>query len=126
MYKLLFSLIILSIGFSTIAEAQNVNNSKAFETLTYHKSKHFSVINTKENVLESKAINNVVHNKNKASTSSLQFYRVPEKTAVENTAQSHVTSHKKTNPNNKITNLKIAHINKVRDSMKVEKQGIEN
>ena len=120
MYKLLFSIIIFSAGFSFIAEAQNANNSATTKLLLNENTKHFTNTSTKDTVVvyKYKSLNKVSHNRINTNTPSLQYYRIPEKTERDITKQ----SHKKTIPNSKLPHLKYVPIKKDRDSLKVKKQ----
>ncbi len=73
--------------------------------LSNEKTKYFTDTSTEEIVVEYKSRKKVAYSKNKATNSSWQFYRIPEKTAGDDTIHSDVPAHEKAILNSKSTNL---------------------
>lgn len=118
MYKLLFSIIIFSVGFSSIAEAQSANNSATVKLVLNKNSKHYSNTRGKDTVFVYKSLNKTGHNRINANTSKVQYYRAPEKTKGDNKTQSHNNAI----PKSKHHYSKYVPIKKDKGSLKVKEQ----
>ena len=114
MNKLTISIIIFIVGFSTIAKAQNANNSVATETVFTAKPSHSSGTNTKENLVDYKSRKEKARTKSMAATSSLQYDSVPEKTTEDDMPNTNAPIHKSTIPQSK-TVMKYVHLHKVEE-----------
>ena len=125
MYKLMFFMILFSIGFSELARAQYENNIQNIETLSQAKIKDYGHKSKEELVVEYKPSKNATKYKNKAKNNELQFYRSWEKPTKNYTNQTKVPSHKNTTINSISGDLKNVPAKNASHSINRDKHHLE-
>ena len=126
MNKLLFFIIILSIGFSNLAVAQTDNNKPTAKLVLNKNSKHYTKSKAKDTVYVYNSQYKDGHNKNKYDKSKVKYYKSKDKTKGDNKTESHTTSYKKTFLNSNSTKKKYILIMNETDSLKVKKKDSKN